>query len=128
VPNHSAGAAAGKSTHVIRSAAPFKGFGEEAVAFSVVLVGATFIGRLGHGAIGWRRYPDYVLAHYRPLHKSDGDALEPVAGTRTMQAYKAIIGENTTLFLSTGSDLFKFLKGMAPDGDVVPAPPSSGSR
>ena len=48
--------------------------------------------------------------------------------TRTMQAYKAIIGENTTLFLSTGSDLFKFLKGMAPDGDVVPPPPSSGSR
>jgi membrane protease subunit HflC len=35
--------------------------------------------------------------------------------TRTMQSYKSIIAENTTLVLSTDSDLFKFLKGMAPD-------------
>ncbi len=35
--------------------------------------------------------------------------------TRTMQSYDAIIAENTTLVLSTGSDLFKFLKGMSPD-------------
>ncbi len=39
--------------------------------------------------------------------------------TRTMQSYKTIISENTTLVLSTDSDLFKFLKGMDPDGDVV---------
>jgi membrane protease subunit HflC len=40
--------------------------------------------------------------------------------TRTMQAYKSIIEENTTLVLSTDSDLFKFLKGMDPgDGDAV---------
>lgn len=32
--------------------------------------------------------------------------------TRTMQAYKSIIANNTTLMLSTDSDLFKFLKGM----------------
>jgi membrane protease subunit HflC len=32
--------------------------------------------------------------------------------TRTMQSYKSIIAENTTLVLSTDSDLFKFLKGM----------------
>ncbi len=32
--------------------------------------------------------------------------------TRTMQSYPTIIGENTTLLLSTDSDLFKFLKGM----------------
>ena len=37
--------------------------------------------------------------------------------TRTMQAYKSLIAENTTLVLSTDSDLFKFLKGMSPDGD-----------
>ena len=43
--------------------------------------------------------------------------------TRTMQSYKSIIGENTTLVLSTGSDLFKFLKSMAPDGVTVPAQP-----
>ena len=36
--------------------------------------------------------------------------------TRTMQAYKTIIAQNTTLVLSTDSDLFKFLKGMDPEG------------
>jgi membrane protease subunit HflC len=35
-----------------------------------------------------------------------------------MQAYKDIIESNSTLILSTDSDLFKFLKGMNPDGDV----------
>ncbi len=35
--------------------------------------------------------------------------------TRTMQSYKDIITNNTTLVLSTESDLFKFLKGMSPD-------------
>jgi membrane protease subunit HflC len=39
--------------------------------------------------------------------------------TRTMQSYPAIIAENTTLVLSTDSDLFKFLKGMSPDGAPV---------
>jgi len=34
--------------------------------------------------------------------------------TRTMQSYQLIIAENTTLVLSTESDLFKFLKGMDP--------------
>jgi hypothetical protein len=28
------------------------------------------------------------------------------------------IAENTTLVISTGSDLFKFLKGMTPDGEA----------
>jgi membrane protease subunit HflC len=35
--------------------------------------------------------------------------------TRTMQAYRAIIANDTTLILSTDSELFKFLKGMSPD-------------
>lgn len=35
--------------------------------------------------------------------------------TRTMQAYQSMIGDSTTLMLSTDSDLFKFLKGMDPD-------------
>jgi len=48
--------------------------------------------------------------------------------TRTMQSYKSIIAENTTLVLSTSSDLFKFLKGMTPNGDVVPAPRSVDRR
>ena len=65
---------------------------------------------------------------YARAYNQSPEAVALYEFTRTMLAYKAIIGENTTLFLSTGSDLFKFLKGMAPDGDVVPAPPSSGSR
>jgi len=38
--------------------------------------------------------------------------------TRTMQSYKSIIAENTTLVISTGSDLFKFLKGVTPEGNA----------
>ena len=48
--------------------------------------------------------------------------------TRTMQSYKSIIAENTTLVLSTDSDLFKFLKGMTPNSDPVPASRSGGNR
>ena len=47
---------------------------------------------------------------------------------RTMQSYKSIIAENTTLVLSTDSDLFKFLKGMMPNGSVVPAPRPGDNR
>ncbi|MFC1795703.1 protease modulator HflC [Pseudomonadota bacterium] len=39
--------------------------------------------------------------------------------TRTMQSYRLIIAENTTLILSTDSDLFKFLKEMDPSGDAA---------
>jgi len=39
--------------------------------------------------------------------------------TRTMQSYRDIIAGNTTLVLSTESDLFKFLKGMNPTGDAT---------
>jgi modulator of FtsH protease HflC len=48
--------------------------------------------------------------------------------TRTMQSYKSIIAENTTLVLSTNSDLFKFLKGMNPAGGTTPAPPAGDKR
>ena len=48
--------------------------------------------------------------------------------TRTMQAYKSIIAANTTLVLSTDSDLFKFLKGMAPDAEIIPQPNVSPSN
>jgi membrane protease subunit HflC len=38
-----------------------------------------------------------------------------------MHSYRSIIAANTTLVLSTDSDLFKFLKGMSPgDSDVAP--------
>lgn len=47
--------------------------------------------------------------------------------TRSMQAYEALIADNTTLVLSTDSDLFKFLKGMSPDSAIDPAdiPPAN---
>src|SRR5246127_519362 len=48
--------------------------------------------------------------------------------TRTLQSYKSIIAENTTIVLSTDSDLFKFLKGMMPNGSIVPAPRSGDNR
>ena len=48
--------------------------------------------------------------------------------TRTMQSYRSIIAENTTLILSTDSDLFKFLKGMTPGGAVDPVQASDVRR
>ena len=41
-------------------------------------------------------------------------AVEFYEFTRTMASYPSIIGESTTVVLSTSSDLFKFLKGMNP--------------
>jgi len=38
--------------------------------------------------------------------------------TRTMKSYQDIITDNTTIVLSTDSDLFKFLKGMSPENDT----------
>ncbi len=64
---------------------------------------------------------------YARAYNQSAEAVAFYEFTRTMQAYKSMIGENTTLFLTTGSDLFKFLKGMSPDGGVVPATPSSSS-
>ena len=57
---------------------------------------------------------------YARAYNQSPEAVEFYEFTRTMQSYKSIIAENTILVLSTGSDLFKFLKGMNPDGDVVP--------
>ena len=53
---------------------------------------------------------------YAAAYKQSPEAVEFYEFTRTMQSYKAIIAENTTLVLSTDSDLFKFLKGMSPNG------------
>ena len=47
--------------------------------------------------------------------------------TRTLQAYKTIIAQNTTLVLSTESDLFMFLKGMSPHTTAVTLP-NSGDK
>ncbi len=52
---------------------------------------------------------------YASAYNQSPEAVEFYEFTRTMQAYKSIIADNTTLILSTDSDLFKFLRGMAPD-------------
>ena len=65
---------------------------------------------------------------YATAYNQSPEAVAFYEFTRTMQSYKSIIAENTTLVLSTGSDLFKFLKGMSPDGNVVPTPHSDGNR
>ena len=57
---------------------------------------------------------------YAQAYNKNAEAVAFYEFTRTMQSYKSIIAENTTLVLSTDSDLFKFLKGMSPGGDSVP--------
>lgn len=65
---------------------------------------------------------------YAKAYNQSPEAVAFYEFTRTMQAYKAIITEDTTLVLSTDSDLFKFLKGMTPDGGALPGPRSGESR
>ena len=65
---------------------------------------------------------------YARAYNQSPEAVAFYEFTRTMQSYKSIIAENTTLVLSTNSDLFKFLKGMVPDGDSIPAPRSGDNR
>jgi modulator of FtsH protease HflC len=65
---------------------------------------------------------------YSRAYNQSPEAVAFYEFTRTMQAYKHIIADNTTVVLSTGSDLFKFLKGMRPDGEVVPVRRSADIR
>jgi membrane protease subunit HflC len=55
---------------------------------------------------------------YAAAYDQSAEAVAFYEFTATMQSYSAIIGENTTLVLSTDSDLFKFLKGMSPDATL----------
>jgi modulator of FtsH protease HflC len=65
---------------------------------------------------------------YASAYNQSPEAVEFYEFTRTMQSYKSIIADNTTLVLSTDSDLFKFLKGMSPDGEPVRSRPSGGAE
>ncbi|MGZ5476892.1 MAG: protease modulator HflC [Thermoanaerobaculia bacterium] len=65
---------------------------------------------------------------YAKAYNQSPEAVAFYEFTRTMQAYKSIITEDTTLVLSTDSDLFKFLKGMTPDGDTVSGRRSGENR
>ena len=51
---------------------------------------------------------------YAQAYNQSPEAVKFYEFTRTMEMYKTIISTNTTLILSTESDLFKFLKGMNP--------------
>ncbi|MBE7637788.1 protease modulator HflC [Sneathiella sp. P13V-1] len=52
---------------------------------------------------------------YAAAYNQSPQAVQFYEFTKTMQAYQTIIAANTTLVLSTESELFKFLKGMDPD-------------
>ena len=65
---------------------------------------------------------------YAGAYNESPQSVEFFEFTRTMQAYKDLIAQNTTLVMSTDSDLFKFLKGMAPDGVIVPVPPGDKNQ
>ena len=52
---------------------------------------------------------------YAKAYNQSAQAVEFYEFTRTMQSYQDVIAKNTTLVLTTGSDLFKFLGGMTPD-------------
>ena len=54
---------------------------------------------------------------YARAYNQSAESVEFYEFTRTMQSYKDIIANDTTLVLSTDSDLFKFLKGMEPRAD-----------
>jgi membrane protease subunit HflC len=65
---------------------------------------------------------------YARAYNQSPEAVAFYEFTRTMQSYKSIIAENTTLVLSTDSDLFKFLKSMTPSGSVDPMQTSGARR
>jgi len=52
---------------------------------------------------------------YASAYNQSREAVSFYEFVRTMQSYEFIIAENTTLVLSTDSELFKFLKGMDPE-------------
>jgi membrane protease subunit HflC len=65
---------------------------------------------------------------YATAYNRSPEAVAFYEFTRTMQSYKSTIAENTTLILTTDSDLFKFLKGMNPDGNGVSMQHSGNRR
>jgi hypothetical protein len=114
----------------------------EMYAFSPTGVGAQFVAALtrasqrgvagrividgwgsARGGHGSRQRRDHsqpiasVVLHERI--QSSPEAVEFYEFTRTMRSYKTVVGENTTVVMSTDSDLFKFLKGMSANHRVT---------
>ena len=57
---------------------------------------------------------------YAQAYNQNAESIAFYEFTRTMESYKFIIAENTTLVLSTDSELFKFLKSMDPNEGAAP--------
>lgn len=55
-----------------------------------------------------------AAAIYAAAYNRSPEAVQFYEFTRTMEAYKSIIADNTTLILSTDSELFRLLQGMTP--------------
>jgi membrane protease subunit HflC len=56
---------------------------------------------------------------YSTAHSQSQESIEFYAFTRTLQAYELAIGEDTTLVLSTNSDLFKYLHNATPPKNII---------
>ena len=65
---------------------------------------------------------------YAKSYNQSPEAVEFYEFTRTMQSFKSTMADNTTLVLTTDSDMFKFLKGMSPDGKGYSAQRSGNRR
>jgi membrane protease subunit HflC len=65
---------------------------------------------------------------YARAYNQSPEAVAFYEFTRTMQSYKSIIAENTTLVLTTDSELLKFLKEMSPEDEIRPARRSGRER
>jgi membrane protease subunit HflC len=65
---------------------------------------------------------------YASAYNRSPEAVAFYEFTRTMQSYKSIIADNTTIILSTNSDLFKFLKDMAPENGNFAAQRAAENR
>lgn len=64
-----------------------------------------------------------AAAIYATAYDTDPQAVEFYEFTRTMQAYRDMISDGTTLVLTTDSDLFKFLRGMEVGTSIDTDPP-----
>jgi len=65
---------------------------------------------------------------YAAAYSGSPEAIAFFEFTGTMRAYQTIIADNTTLVLSTDSDLFKYLKGMNPDDQPLAMPSVEAQR
>lgn len=65
---------------------------------------------------------------YASAYNQSAEAVAFYEFTRTMQSYESIITDNTTLVLSTDSDLLKFLKGMDPGSAGIPMTSTAANR